>query len=40
MNPDVFITIVFAVWAVLLTAGGVLAAIRSTRGVRRAQQDR
>ena len=40
MNADVFITIAFVVWAVLLAAGGVLVAVRSNRGATRAPQGR
>ena len=40
MDPDVFITIAFVVWAVLLAVLGVLGAMRSNRGATRAPQDR
>jgi hypothetical protein len=40
MDADVFITIAFVLWAVLLAVGGVLAAVRSNRGATRAPQAR
>ena len=40
MDADVFITIAFVLWAVLLAAGGVWSAVRSNRGATRAPQDR